>query len=468
MKKLISLLLVAVLVMCLGACGAAEQKESVGLQVGYGRQNITPSESVPLNGYGNNEQRKSENILDLLYVTCIAFREGEETVLLITHDLLNTEPNMVPQAFDLISQITGVDKDRIMLCSTHTHSAPDVTLTKMPEIANYMDMYWKALVSAAEESIADLQPAKLYGAAAELTDMTFVRHYLMNDGTYYGSNFGSTQSGFKEYATEKDANLRIVKADREGDNKDIMIMNWQAHPCFTGGVEETNVSADYIGVVRSKVEADTGMHFAFFQGAAGNQITDSRMKEFANNLDCTQYGEKLAQSAIDLLPNMTEITGEGIASVRYDMDAAVNHDDSELITQAMEVNALYTEGKSRDICNARAQELGLTSQYHANAIVARQYRPERDMLRLDAVRIGGMAFVAVPYEMFSNHSLYIKENSPFEMTIISTSSNDDAVYIPTIEAYEYGCYESYVSYYAKGTGEAAADKLIEMLKELKG
>ena len=467
MKKPISLLLAAVLVLCLCACAGSEEKHA-GLQVGYGRKNITPEESVPLNGYGNNAQRKSENILDLLYVTCIAFREGEETVLLITQDLLNTEPNLVPKAFELISEKTGVDKDRIMLCSTHTHSAPDVTLTNLPEIANYMDLYWKALVAAAEQSIADLQPARLYGASTELTDMAFVRHYLMNDGTYFGSNFGSTESGFKEHATEKDANLRIVKADRDGDNKDIMIMNWQAHPCYTGGVTETNVSADYIGVVRSKVEADTGMLFAFFQGAAGNQTTNSKMPEFAHNLDCKQYGEKLAQSAIDLLPNMTEITGEGIVSIRYDMDAAVNHDDSELIVEALEVSALYKEGKSRDICNARAIELGLSSQYHANAIVARQNRPERADLRLDAVRIGDMAFIAVPYEMFSNHSLYIRENSPFEMTMISTSSNADAVYIPTIEAYEYGCYESYVSYYAKGTGEAAADKLIEMLKDLKG
>ena len=141
--------------------------------------------------------------------------------------------------------------------------------------------------------------------------------------------------------------------------------------------------------------------------------------------------------------------------------------DAEYISEALQVNALYKAGESRDVCNAKARELGLTSQYHANAIVARTSRPDRDILRLDAVRIGGMAFVTTQYEMFSDHARYIKENSPFEMTMISTSSNGDAIYIPTAEAYDYGCYESYVSYFAKGTGESAADQLIEMLNQLK-
>lgn len=137
---------------------------------------------------------------------------------------------------------------------------------------------------------------------------------------------------------------------------------------------------------------------------------------------------KTAQPAIAALPDMKIIEGQGIASVQVKIMANVNH---------------------------------------ANAIVARQSRPETDQLRLDAVRIGGMAFVAAPYEMFTNQSIYIKEHSPFEMTMISTCSNGDAIYIPSAEAYDYGCYESYVSYYGKGVAEQAADKFLEMLNQLK-
>ena len=53
------------------------------------------------------------------------------------------------------------------------------------------------------------------------------------------------------------------------------------------------------------------------------------------------------------------------------------------------------------------------------------------------------------------------------MTFICTNANESHSYIPTREAYEYGCYESYVSYFAKGTAEAVGEKYVEMLDGLK-
>lgn len=38
--------------------------------------------------------------------------------------------------------------------------------------------------------------------------------------------------------------MLLVKIDREGDKKDILLMNWQAHPCKTGG--GTNASRGYL------------------------------------------------------------------------------------------------------------------------------------------------------------------------------------------------------------------------------
>ena len=49
--------------------------------VGYARTDITPSESVPLAGYGNTMQRLSQGVLDPLYATCIAITAGENTLL---------------------------------------------------------------------------------------------------------------------------------------------------------------------------------------------------------------------------------------------------------------------------------------------------------------------------------------------------------------------------------------------------
>ena len=470
MKKLLTILLSLAMILSLCACGGGTEEtveEEAGLLVGYARETITPNEPVPLNGYGNNQQRLHSNVLDNIYVTCIAFQDGEDTVLWIAQDLLNTEPATY-DVFDRVAAATGVDRNRVMVCSSHTHSGPDTNMPSHPAITNYLtSVYYPAVVKAAQRALKDLQPAELYGGATTLEGMNFVRHYIMNDGTYSGPNFGSSASGYKEHATKNDGEMRIVKIDRAGEAKDILIMNWGAHPTMTGGVTTYDLSADYVGAVRNKIEQDTGMYFAFFQGAGGNQVPNSWIASEKHNLGYIDYGQKLAQTAIDLLPSVTKIEGQGIETIKFDMEATVNKDDVDRIADALPVNALYKSGASRDVCNAKALEMGLTSQYHANAIVARQSRKDVDILRLDAVRIGGMAFITAQYEMFSDHSRYIKENSPFAMTMIATSSNGDAVYIPTAEAYDYGCYESYVSYFGKGTGETAAEKYVEMLKTLK-
>jgi len=73
----------------------------------------------------------------------------------------------------------------------------------------------------------------------------------------------------------------------------------------------------------------------------------------------------------------------------------------------------------------------------------------------------------MPYEAFCAHGVYVKENSPFPITMIFSCANGGWNYIPTKEAYDYGCYESFTSYFAKGAGEAAAEKLTELLHSLK-
>ena len=70
MKKMISLLLVMVLVLGLCACGTSQEESAAGLQVGYGREKIMPDAPVPLDGYGQNQLRVTDQVLDFLYATC--------------------------------------------------------------------------------------------------------------------------------------------------------------------------------------------------------------------------------------------------------------------------------------------------------------------------------------------------------------------------------------------------------------
>ena len=99
MKKLICLMLCMILVLTLVACGesdAAASGETTaaaasgGLMVGYSRLDITPKVSVPLAGYGNTSERMSNGYQTFLYTTCIAYSDGEDTILVFQNDLSDT------------------------------------------------------------------------------------------------------------------------------------------------------------------------------------------------------------------------------------------------------------------------------------------------------------------------------------------------------------------------------------------
>ena len=87
MKKMISFILAVVMVLGLAACGGNGTAEvKTGLQAGWGRENITPTYSVPMGGYSD---RVSSGYRDYLYMTCIALSDGVETILVYTMDMIH-------------------------------------------------------------------------------------------------------------------------------------------------------------------------------------------------------------------------------------------------------------------------------------------------------------------------------------------------------------------------------------------
>ena len=464
MKRLISLVLTVVIVFGLCACSdSGTSNGDSGLQVGYARENIHPKESVPLGGYGQTSKRMSENTLDYLMGTCVAFKEGDTTILLFSQDLLLSVAGWTKDLRTQINQKLGIPEAHIMICSTHTHSGPD-TNSSNPSIANYRTMYMEQMVKAAEKAVADLAPATLYGTRID-APINFIRHYTMKDGSIAGPNFGDWSSGITGHVREPDVDMQLIKIDREGDKKDIVMANWQCHSTMTGGVSKPDLSADYIGAFREKLEAETDMEFIYFLGASGDITPSSAWTKDDHDMNYQQVGQALTDYALEALKNLKPIEGAGIKASQMIFEGAVNHDDEHLGVEARKVKDVYdTIGK--DEATALAHTLGISSVYHANAILARASRPATTTTEINTIRIGGLGFVAAPIEMFSDHGMYIKENSPFAFTVVATCANEYRNYIPTADAYDYGCYESYTSTFAKGVGEDLAEQFTEMLKAL--
>lgn len=470
MKKLMTILLALAMTLSLCACGGSGEAEDgartvQGLQVGFGRKVILPEDSVPMSGYTDSSKRMSTGYRDYLYATCIAFTDGDETVLMITQDLFKSNEDWVEEVRQRINADTGIPADRIMICSTHNHAGPD-TSSSLSAIVAYKTLYMDALAAAAKEALEDRAAATLYTVTTQTENLNFPRHYTLSDGSYGGDNFGDfTSNTITGYANEGDPDMLLVKADREGDKQDVLIVNWQVYPCKLGTSDDTNLSADFIGLVRTQVEKETGMLCAYFTGAAGDLKPESKILEDKINASDEEYSQAIAQCAIDALPGLTKVEGAGVAIAQTQFEYDMNHEDAHLLAQAKEVVSTWNTA-GLEAAKILAEQQGFRSVYHAQQVTLRASRPQTGTMELNVVKVGDIAFVAAPYEMFCQSGIAIREASPFAATVICSCANSYQGNFATQEAYDYGSYESDINPYARGCAEAAADQFIQMLKSL--
>lgn len=444
-----------------------------GLKVGYAKVDITPKDSVPLGGNGNAEVRYSKSVLDRLYATCIAMTEGDETVLLFSQDLLYGYDELT-HVRQRISEATGVPRDHIMVSGTHTHSGPSLyTDTKgQPIIDAYIKQYCDAMIKAAKNALADRAPATLYGTTVKTKGMNFIRHYIRQDGTYTGANFGTdSTSPIKDHVYDGDREMRLVQAKREGGKQDILLMNYQVHNTVTsakGGGALYYLSADIAGGIRSKIEGSTDMLFIYFNGACGDQVANSQIKseqDYYVDIDTyVDYCNNLGQSAINALGKMKKIEGQGVKTAQVKYKYGINKDGLDKFDVAKQIVDKWNSDPTT--AKRLLNENNISSIHEAKAIVARKSWPNTDTMELNAIYAGGMAFVIAPYEMFATNGMYIKKNSPFDMTMIVTCANYGQRYFATEAAYDYHAYEAVTSYFEKGCAEAAQKQFVKLLKKL--
>ena len=469
MKKLISLLLVLVMAISLCACaGSGEGGEggsaeaAGGLQIGYAKIDITPDFSVGLGGYSDAETRRSEGYVTYIYATCVAVTYDDETILLFTIDNCAASSTVANKIRNVVSPATGISEDKIFVGATHCHSCPSLT-TSDDAGAKYYQLLLDATVKGATEALADRAAAKMEAGTQEIPGMNFVRHYEMADGTYAGSNFGDFSKQIVGHATKNDPGLVLVKFDREGDKKDVLMVNWQAHPDRGSEIGRNLIAASWVGPLRDELESLCGMNVAYFTGASGNQNMDSNIPTDKHNLEWDAYGLKMGQLVNEALSCLQPVTGSGIKTYGQMFEVDIDHSWDHMLDAANEVYALW-KSTNKSAGDALGKQYGFTSSYQSRAIKSRAAMGETATLEVNAFCIGGVGFTTGTYEMFSTNAMFVKENSPFAVTFLMTGNSG---YIPSEQAFEYRCYEADTGYYAKGTAEKLADNYVKMLQDIK-
>lgn len=441
MKKIISLLLVMVLVLGLCACGekkpAAKTPAETGkapegkLLVGFGRSDISisPSDGIDLVGYGGNgtPPTKMTGIMDRVYGTCIAITDSDgNTALIYTVDTLGTSKAEVDLIREGITAKTGIPGSNIVISGIHTHASYSTS-----QYAPYTGL----MVQAAVDALADRAVSTVQSGSTIIENLNFVRYYTTQSGIVVGDNFEAAASASPrvKHTTDPDRHMPMIRFVREGDKKDVLMVNWQAHPKL-GSTSETSegfaqrslLSADFIGFTRMNFEQETGMLFAYYTGAAGNLNPLTRMSSEMSMAPrrVSDYGAELSKQIIAGMENLAETEA------------------GKVVTAQQMFPVVPTEP-------TRATEMELT-----------------------AIRVGSIGFTTVPFEMFDMNGKFIKDNSPCETTFVLTCASwPRHEYIPASEVWDYDtgnqvAYELSSCKHERGTAENVSNELVKMLTDL--
>ena len=284
MKKILCILLSALMLIGLCACGGGgeegggDQVDPSVLQAGYCRLQCLPDDPVVHIAGGTAENDKStDGLLDEIAVTCIAIAQGGQTYLIYTCDVVDIH-NFYTTTETAITEKTGIPIENIVLNATHTHSAPTLK-DNLPGKDAYLRKFNDTCAEAGEKAIADLSPAALSYGSVMTEKMVRVRHYWMNDGTSSGNGHGSSSSGYKEHMYPADEECQVLRLTRAAeDKKDIVLFNLAAHATIASREQWTHyLSADFPFYARTYIEENAGVLSADFIAAGGDATPGSKI-----------------------------------------------------------------------------------------------------------------------------------------------------------------------------------------------
>ena len=443
-------------------------------KAGFARVDITPPMGTPISGYFRF--RPAEKVLDPLEATCVAFFDGSNTGLVYTVDNLHISNDIIERAVKAIAASTGVGRDFVYIANTHTHTGAATELgsyltgandnvrenaVAMLKVAN--DLMISRLADAARFAVADLADAKMSIGRGECKGISFIRLFKMKDGSSR-TNPGVGNPDIDHPVGVPDESLQLVRIAREG-KKEIALVNFQCHPDVIGGC---GISADWPGFVRRTIESamNGAVLCAFFNGAQGdtNHISvDPKISTRKGYAHSRKMGVAVAGAALQTWYNCVPVPPGKIVGKVRNVRIKSNKDDPKYLPEARRISEAHKAGRREEIQYSGMEYTTVIAE--AIRRVRLENAPDYFELPVSTLSIGGsLAFAGFPGEPFTVLGTFVKENSPFAMTIATCTTNGSWGYFATEEVYGFGGYEARSAKLACGVGERLRDALVNDLK----
>jgi hypothetical protein len=430
---------------------------------------------------------KSSFVHDPLHVRAVAFECGEGRAVICLIDAIGIGREMSDIAKSRAAEKSGWNPKDMLICATHTHTAPKGG-EGMPGREAYEKLKYEKLEEAIVQAIQSMEPARVGFSSEDEPSEVRNRRWFLQPGTMPPNPLGE-QDQVKTNANRNhlvkpagpiDPEICVIDVRTNRHKPLALIANYALH--YVGGVpkkvdensrEVGMASADYFGEFSrimpyrlGGVNPPANFVALMTNGASGD----------INNLVFT--GFRAPRSPFEQIRIVASKTAD--ASWRA-IRKIENYDTKPLIaTRQREVDLPYREPNEREISLAknllnrtRQEREAINNRTTSVATRVIEYakpeHPRTEPVLIQAFRIGDQAIVSMPFEVLVEIGLEIKKKSPFKHTFLIELANGGYGYLPPPNQHKLGGYETWpgTSRFQPQSSEILIKHLLEMLQELK-
>ncbi len=477
--KLSTLWGIVLLVLVIGVAGqgtwAAGADQPPPFLAGAAASNITPPLDQPVvGGWGSP---LATHVHDELWARCLVLDNGETRLAFVVIDSLGASRNVFDAARDRIEQATDIPGENVMMSATHTHSsisargpnryAPD------GEMSDYQKFLAQRISDGVRRAVNNLQPARIGWGSAEEPTQVFNRRYFMKEGTPVGNPFGGQDlvrmnpgrgnPNIERAAGPTDPEIAFLSVQTPDGQPLALLANYSLH--YVGPRRGNVISADYFGVFADHIQK---LLNADRQDPPFVAMMSNGTSADINNIDwlnpatrrwepyekMRQVGELTAQAVYEAYAAVEHQDWAPLDAAFRDLTLAVRKPTPEQIEWAHQVQA-----KPEDEEPAHPRE-GVYSQ----RVLQLAEAPEHMDIPLQAFRVGDGSVCAIPFEVFVEIGLEIKETTPLAPAFTISMANGSYGYLPTEAQHQLGGYETWLG--TSAFEYQAADKITATLMEM--
>jgi hypothetical protein len=455
------------------------------LKIGWAQVNITPDRPVYV--VGQMYQRISQYVHDPITATALVLENGEEQVIFISADMTEVPSHALDAVRKNLSVHEGLDFSKVSFHVTHTHNSTefhsdflrdDNEFVFGKEILPAIDVPENILAQAEARAFIVDRLTELVGSAWENRRPGGISHAQDYAAVGFNRRPVFYMQGKKETIMYGDCSEPgFLRFEGGSDHSADMLYTWDPEGKLTGVLVDipcpaqvnelhSYVTADFWAPARDSIRSALGnIYILPACGAAGDQnpldlvrlsknnkktlrVWGGQTKEVFRNFDmtleCMAIGHRITEAVA---------RGYGHARNYIDYNPEFQHEIVDMSLPVRMVSQMEYEEAAEAI--ASMKDLFTTENPMTMKDVVSAFEPQGIVMRwelqqktheyrfiMHVLRIGGVAVVTNPFELFSEFGMRMKARAAAEQVFVIQLSNGIGGYLPSEDAVAGGSYSS--------------------------